>query len=95
MPTFRRIEVVDARQFTGGLDNGSSLAFWVNSNHGRAHWYDKQQVAGRTLSERVILTTSDHVGYDLVWVGDWIMLHQDGTWEAVRTEALKEQYEEV
>lgn len=95
MPTFRRVEIVDARQFTGGKQQGSDLAYWVSSNHGRAHWYPEREVGSRTLSERIVLTTSDHVGYDLVWVGDWIMLHQDGSWEAVRTEDLKEQYEEV
>jgi hypothetical protein len=95
MPTFRRVEIVDARQFTGGLQQGSDLAFWVNSNHGLAHWYPERLVGQKTLSERIILHTPDYVNYSIVWLDDWIVRHQDGSWEALRPEDLKEQYEEV
>lgn len=100
MPTFRRVEVVDARQFTGGKQQGSDLAFWVNSNQGRAYWKDATTIGGKHLSERIALQIKDGGGHTfndhvIVWLGDWIMLHQDGSWEAVRTEDLKEQYEEV
>lgn len=95
MPTFkRRPEYVDARQFTGEGQNGSDLVFWVLSNGGRASHHPQIQVGGRRLSERIRLDIC-HGDYTLVWKNDWVVLHQDGTWEAMRPEDLKEQYEEV
>ncbi|ASD52288.1 hypothetical protein QCN32_gp66 [Arthrobacter phage Niktson] len=100
MPTFQRTETVDARQFTGGRQQGTDLAFWVNSNGGKAYWRDEQDVLGKKLSERIALETRSGNGftfneYAVVWVGDWIIHHQNGTWEAVRPEQLREEYNEV
>lgn len=95
MSTFRKVEVVDARQFTGGIQQGTDLAFWVNSNNGRAHWHGEQPVGSKTLSERIVLEIENGNDYTLVWLNDWIMLHQDGSWEAMRPEDLNEQYEVI
>lgn len=95
MATFRRRpEIVDARQFTGGVQNGTDICLWVNSNHGGAYWWEKRVVGGRILAERIRLYPSGS-DYALVWIGDWIVHRQDGTWEALRPEDLHEEYEEV
>jgi hypothetical protein len=95
MPTFRKVEIVDARQFIGSVQQGTDLCLWVNSNNGRAHWHDKQLVGSRILSERIVLEIENGNDYTLVWLNDWIIRHQDGSWEAMRPEDLHEQYEEV
>lgn len=94
MPTFRKVEIIDARQFTGGQDSAMELVFWVLSNGGHAEWKDESLVGNRTLSERIRLDIC-HDDYTLVWENDWIVRHQDGTWDAMRPEDLKEEYEEV
>jgi hypothetical protein len=95
MPTFQRTEIVDARQFTGGMQQGTDIAFWVNSNNGRAHWMDKTDVGKRILSERIRLYHESLVHFDTAWVGDWLVRHQDGSWEVVRPEQMQEEYKEV
>lgn len=95
MPTFkRRSEYGDARQFTGGLEQGMEIVLWINSNNGKASWYPERLVGSRTLSERIILWISDD-NYTFVWVNDWAMYKQDGTWDTYRPEDLHEEYEEV
>ncbi|AXH44630.1 hypothetical protein SEA_MEDIUMFRY_66 [Arthrobacter phage MediumFry] len=100
MPTFQRTETVDARQFTGGCQQGTDLAFWVNSNGGRAFWKDAQKIGDKHLSERISLEVKNGCGltfdeFTIVWINDWVIHHQDGSWSAIRPEDLKEQYEEV
>jgi hypothetical protein len=95
MPTFRRVEIVDARQFTGGLEQGMDLCLWVNSNYGRAQWMERREVGSKVLSERIRLYDENQVTYAIAWLGDWIVRHQDGSWEVVRTERMQAEYEEV
>lgn len=95
MPTFQRTETVDARQFTGGRQQGTDLAFWVNSNGGRAQWMGQTPVGKRILSERVRLYGESLVHYDTAWLGDWLVHHQDGSWSVIRPEEFQEQYKEV
>jgi hypothetical protein len=95
MPTFQRTETVDARQFTGGSQQGTNIAFWVNSNGGRAQWMGDTRVGERILSERVRLYLENLVHFDTAWVGDWLVHHQDGSWEVMRPEAFREEYKEV
>ncbi|AYD87275.1 hypothetical protein SEA_TENNO_66 [Arthrobacter phage Tenno] len=94
MPTFQRTETVDARQFTGEGQNGSDLVFWVLSNNGRASHQPTVKVGKRFLPERIRLDIC-HDNYAIVRLGDWIVRHQDGTWEAMRPEHLQEEYDEV
>lgn len=94
MPTFRkRPEFVDARQFTGGVQQGTDTVLWINSNNGKAFWHPERQFDGRTIPEHVVLWRTED--YTIIWINDWAMLHQDGTWDAMRPEDLHEEYEEV
>lgn len=95
MPTFQRTETVDARQFTGGLQQGTDICLWVNSNYGRAQWMEGREVGSKYLSERIRLYDESQTTYAIAWVGDWLVRHQDGSWEAVRPERMKAEYEEV
>jgi hypothetical protein len=90
MPTFKkRPEIVDARKFEGGGQNGTDLVFWVNSNEGRAFWVD--------VATEQIRLYFDLYGkaYDIAYVGDWIMHNQDGTFKVVRQQELDANYEQV
>lgn len=91
MGTFQRTETVDARQFTGGIENGSDLALWVNSNgqqtETRAEWLEETKVGTKTLPERVSLHTCG--GWcGTAFVDDWIVQRQDGSFEVLRPELL-------
>lgn len=81
MGTFQRTETVDARQFTGGVENGTNLALWVNE-HGqmtetRAEHHGPVKVGLKELGERVRIRTYNW--RESAFVGDWIILKQDGT----------------
>lgn len=91
VPTFQRTETIDARQFEGGLTNGTNLAFWVNE-HGqrtetRAEWFNSIEAYGRTNPEFVYMRT--YTWRERVYVGDWIILKQDGTFDHMRDEDFK------
>jgi len=81
MGTFQRTETVDARQFTGGLENGTNLALWVNSQgqltETRAEYHDAIKIGSRTLGERVRIRTYNW--RESAFVGDWVILKQDGS----------------
>lgn len=88
MPTFRKVEIVDARKFEGGVQNGTDLVFWVNSNEGKAFYYSK--------NERIRVATDAYsMMLDVAYPGDWIMQNQDGTFQVVRQQQLDSEYEEV
>lgn len=86
MGTFQRIETVDARQFTGGIENGSNLALWVNSNgqttETRAEWLPEIKGTLTHIPERV--RVRNYTFRDDVYVGDWVVLKQDGTFDTMR-----------
>lgn len=86
MGTFQRTETIDARQFTGGKENGTNLAMWVNSNgqltETRAEWFDAINVHRRTNPEFVYIRT--YTWRERVYVGDWVILKQDGTFDHMR-----------
>lgn len=99
MGTFQRTETVDARQFTGGIENGTNLALWVNSNgqmtETRAEWLETTQVGSKVLPERVRLK-SCHSWRDVAFMSDWIVQKQDGSFEVLRPEMfLSEGYVQV
>lgn len=89
MGTFQRIETVDARQFTGGKENGANLALWVNSNgqmtETRAEWHEATQVGTKTLPERVSIHSIDK-WHGTAFKDDWIIHRQDDTFEVLRPE---------
>jgi hypothetical protein len=86
MGTFQRTETVDARQFTGGVENGTSLALWVNSKgqltETRAEWHDGIKETRLNRPEYVNVRTYNWREH--VYVGDWIILKQDGTFDHMR-----------
>lgn len=93
MPTFRSKEIVDARQFVGGGQNGSDVVFWVNSNEGLAFWspgYDPS--IGKSV-EYIHLTSK----FDVLVVheGDWIVRKQNGVFVSERPGDFERKYEQV
>lgn len=54
-----------------------------------------REVGSKYLSERIRLYDESQTTYAIAWVGDWLVRHQDGSWEAVRPERMKAEYEEV
>lgn len=102
MPTFRKIpEIVDARQFTGGVENGSNLVLWVNSENGSATWEDEHvkwrhgDHVGMTPESIRVYTGPYRVESEVAFVGDWIMRRQDGSFEVVRQQTLDSEYVQV
>jgi hypothetical protein len=100
MPTFRKVEIVDARKFEGGAQNGTNLVFWVNEKEGHALWVEAKPIAF-SASRSVFpehIRVYDHPysqDFDVAYVGDWIMQNQDGTFKVVRQQQLDSEYEEV
>lgn len=99
MPTFQRIpEVVDARQFEGGSKSGNDLVLWVNSNGGHAAWIEEHVRWRRgdrtgTAPESIRLYEGPYeASFNSAFTGDWIMQHQDGSFEVVRQQTLDADY---
>ncbi|ASM62343.1 hypothetical protein SEA_NIGHTMARE_67 [Arthrobacter phage Nightmare] len=87
MPTFRKVEIVDARKFED--TNGSDLVFWVLSNGGRAtHVQDDFGQRIRVYEHRTSHTSTP------AFPGDWIEHRQDGSFEVTRQQVI-DTYEEV
>lgn len=84
MPTFRKLEFADARQFTGGTDNAMAILLWVQSNEGKA-----SHISGGKSPE-FIRVYKDYASleFEIVFVGDWVMRNQDGTFRGIRPEQL-------
>lgn len=79
MPTFQRTETIDAREFTGGIDNGMSLVLWINSNNGIAMYdQDKDVIFLSVWGETFTIHSTD-----------MIALRQDGRFENIRREDFK------
>lgn len=88
MGTFQKTETVDARQFTGGLENGMNLVLWVNSNgqltEARAEYHNELKGATHTIPERVRLRS--YTLREDAFVGDWIILKQNGLIDHMRNQ---------
>ena len=82
MATFKKVDLVEARQFTGGVQNGSDLLLWIQSNKGRASFVTY-------LVERVILEYS-YAPWKNVYIGDWIVLHSDNSFSALRPQDFED-----
>lgn len=79
MPTYQRTETVDAREFTGGVDNGMSLVLWINSNNGIAMYN----------AEKDFILLSVGVGLVRVHITDMVVLTQKGFFENIRREDFR------
>jgi hypothetical protein len=91
MPTFRKVEIVDAREFFGGDDNGNSLVLWVQSGEGRAEYH--------ATDDKLIeyIRVYDHYAsrkFEMAFPGDWIERRQNGTFQVTRKQVIAT-YEEV
>jgi hypothetical protein len=88
MGTFQRTETVDARQFTGGKQNGTDLALWVNSNgqqtETRAEWFDALKAYTKSRNTPEFIYVRSYTWRERVYVGDWIIWKQDGTFDHMR-----------
>lgn len=102
MPTFQTVpETVDARQYSGGVQNGTDLAFWVNSNGGSAAW--EQEATGRAAGNRFGVRWEHIKVYDMpyshkneiAYVGDWIVQRQSGRFEVMRTQDFEREFRQV
>jgi len=95
VPTFQKTETVDARQFKGGKQNGTDLALWVNSNgqltETRAKWVSENP----NFPEFIALRTNTYTYKKNVFVGDWIILKQDGEFDAMRPQEFEAEYKQV
>lgn len=92
MPTFKKKpEIVDARQFTGGTQNGTDLVFWIESNAGHAIW---QEETDRRL-ENIKVDSTQRYRYGYAYPGDWIMQNQDGSFKVIRQQDLDAEYDQV
>lgn len=87
MPMFQKVKTVEAHQFTGGIQNGSDLAFWVNSNKARAEWQEAKHIQ----PEMIILYYVEY-HWHCVYVGDWIVLHADGSFTMERPQTFEAEY---
>lgn len=95
MSTFRKVEIVDARKFEGGIENGSELVFWVNSKEGKAFYYSNHS-QDKTNVERIRVAEDAYsMMFAVAYPGDWIMQRQDGHFEVVRQQELDAEYEQV
>lgn len=96
MPTFRKKpEIVDARQFTGGTQNGTDLLYWIQSHNGRAMWEPKINDAPNGAEYIRLYDLPIMVIQRVAYVGDWVMLRQNGTFAVVRQQELNAEYEQV
>lgn len=85
----KKSEIADARQFTGGKDCAMDLTLWVQSNGGRAFWID----TFKDLPETIRLTTS--TGPVPVFVDDWIIWKQDGSFVSMSPQQVAYEYDVV
>jgi len=79
MPTFQRTETVDAREFTGGLENGMAICLWVNSNNGIVMYDGKHDI--------ILLSVWGEIFN--VHKTDMVVLRQDGFFEHIRAEDFR------
>lgn len=102
MPTFQKVpETVDARQYTGGVQNGTDLCLWVNSNGGSAAW--EPEVIGQAANNGFGVRWEHLKVYDMpyshkramAYVGDWIVQRQSGRFEVMRPQEFEREFQQV
>jgi hypothetical protein len=79
MATYQRTETVDAREFTGGIDNGMTIVLWINSNNGIAMYDTDKDLIQLSLWGEIFN----------VHVTDMVVRRQDGQFENIRREDFK------
>ncbi|QGZ17273.1 hypothetical protein SEA_GIANTSBANE_69 [Arthrobacter phage Giantsbane] len=89
MSTFRKVEIVDARKFDGGIPSGNGLVFWVCSLQGKAEYFQSENLEYIRIYENYAARK-----YNMAFPGDWIERRQDGSFEVTRQQVI-DTYEEV
>ncbi|QFG13678.1 hypothetical protein PBI_SHEPARD_71 [Arthrobacter phage Shepard] len=89
MSTFRKVEIVDARKFEGGIPNGSELVFWVSSGGGKAEQHISEGIDYIRVYEH-----RESRKFDMAFPGDWIERRQNGEYQVTRQQVI-DTYEEV
>lgn len=100
MPTFRKKpEIVDARQFTGGVQNGTDITHWIQANGANAHWIEGRPAALDAENDyddpEYVYLSYGKFKFTYVHVGDWVILRQDGRVVGMRPEDFAREYEQV
>lgn len=97
MPTFKKKpEIVDARQFTGGVQNGTDLTFWIQSHEANAVWREAKRDEEYDCDDpEYIYLSYGKFKFSYAYVGDWIILRQDGRMVTMRPEDFNREYEQV
>jgi hypothetical protein len=86
----KKPEIVDARQFNGGVQNASSLILWIESGVGRAILVEETD----ERFERVMVDEALNKWVP-AYVGDWVVRHQNGSFEVVRPLTFEFDYTQV
>lgn len=95
MPTFQaNPETVDARQFKGGVQNGTDLILWVQSNSIAHRGAYLEELPGRR-HERLVITTHERHVVRSAFVEDWIVQRQSGKFEVMRPQEFEEKFFQV
>ncbi len=90
MSTFRKVEIVDARKFEGGIPDGSELVFWVSSGGGKAEFF----TSGGIVEYIRIYEHRESRKFEMAFPGDWIERRQNGEYQVTRQQVI-DTYEEV
>lgn len=91
MPTFRKIEIVDAREFGGGETSANSMVLWVSSNEGRAEYHATDD---KLIEYIRIYEHHASRKFEMAFPGDWIERRQNGSFQVTRKQVIAT-YEEV
>lgn len=84
---------VDARQFSGGEQNGKALEAWVNSLGGNSSWTPGHKFTDLEIPEEFHLGTSKmHMKWNLI-LGSWLV-YQDGFISIYSEEDFQSKFEE-
>lgn len=104
MGTFRKTEMVDARQLTGGAENAKMIIQWIKAADQRldASWRREEVVHFETEGqmvvnkfERLTLTVPNTLDYPIGETNDWIVKGEDGQIEIVKPDVFAAKYEQM
>lgn len=91
MPTFKKKpEIVDARQFRGDRVDGLDIVLWITSNDGQAVWTEPDDIRPAK-----VFVEEERFKFIPAFKNDWIVFHQNGSFEVVRPELFADTYEQV
>lgn len=96
MARYRQIpNIVDARQFTGGLENAEALLIWLKSKGCDAEWVDNQTVMDIHLVERLqFIAPSSESIIRSAYRKDYIVLNGD-KWRIFPEREFLERFEKI